>query len=65
MQRQISSGHSYERSLNVGQVYECVNESLCDLRGEAKQSQECNYEVKSSDRKNKTKNKDQKLFKAA
>ena len=36
--------------LNTGQVCECVNESLCALRGEAKQrqSQKCNPGVKSS-----------------
>ncbi len=33
-------------------MYECVNESLCALRGEAKQrqSQKCNRGVKSSER---------------
>lgn len=38
--------------LNTGQVYECVNESLCALCGEAKQrqSQKCNHGVKSSER---------------
>lgn len=36
--------------MNTRQVYECVNESLCALCGEAKQSQKCNHGVKSSER---------------
>lgn len=38
--------------LNTGQVYECVNESLCEPGRQVKlrQSQKCSHGVKSSDR---------------